>query len=172
MTHNGIVYRGRPDFVTDELIAALLAEAREQVRPRAIWQRGHMLGVGGPLGDQIATGEALHALVERHAGPVDATGVASYLFYEEEGAGIPAHIDSDVFSINVNLILHREHTGVQTSRFFLFHTDGRTREEMLLEPGEMVITFGDSVLHGRTLLSEGEVINNYTVGFQPASWED
>ena len=172
MTPNGVLYRGRPSFVTDELLAGLLHEARTDARQRAIWQRGHLLGVGGTLGEQIANGDALRGLVEELAGPVDATGVVSYLFYEEEGSGIPAHVDTEVFSINVNLILHRSHTGTQTSRLFLYHTDGRTKEEMFLQPGEMIITFGDSVFHGRTKLSAGEVITNFTVGFQPTAWED
>jgi hypothetical protein len=172
MTRNGVLYRGRPDFVTDELLHALRVEARDDVRPRAIWQRGHMLGVGGPLGDALATGPELRALVEEHAGGVDATGIASFLFYEEAGAGIAAHVDTDVFSINVNLILRREDQGVRTSRFFLFDIDGSAREDILLEEGDVCITFGDSVLHGRTPLAPGEVINNLTIGFQPSSWVD
>jgi hypothetical protein len=172
MTPNGVLYRGRPDFVTDELLAALDEEARTEVRPRAIWQPGHKLGVGGPLGDELANGEALRALVEQCAGPVEATGVASYLFYEEEGAGITAHVDTDIFSINVNLMLRHEDTGTCSSRLFLFHTDGKTREEIVLEPGDMIISFGDSVLHGRSPLAQGERITNLTIGFQPATWTD
>lgn len=172
MTPNGVLYRGRPDFVTDELLEALRVEARDEVRPRAIWQRGHRLGVGGTLGDRLATGDALRSLVESCGGPVDATGVASFLFYEEEGAGITAHVDSDVFSINVNLILRHDATGERRTRFFLFHGDGKTREEMILEPGDLLVTFGDSVLHGRSPLAAGEVMTNLTIGFQPSAWTD
>jgi hypothetical protein len=142
------------------------------VRPRAIWQRGHMLGVGGTLGDRVATGEPLRALVEQCAGPVEATGVASYLFYEDAGSGITAHVDSDIFSINVNIVLRHDDAGRRETVFFLFHTDGKTREEIVLEPGDVIVTFGDSVLHGRSPLAAGEVMTNLTIGFQPASWVD
>ena len=172
MTPNGVLYRGRPDFLTSELLSALEEEARTEVRSRAIWQPGHMLGVGGVLGDKLATGAELRALVERCAGPVEATGVASYLFYEEEGSGITAHVDTDIFSINVNVMLRHEDAGKRSSLLFLFHTDGKTREEIVLEPGDMIITFGDSVLHGRSPLARGELITNLTIGFQPASWTD
>jgi hypothetical protein len=170
MTPNGIVYRGRPDFMTDELLARIQHEARAEVRPRAIWQRGHMLGVGGPLADTIANGPELRALVERTAGPVEATGVASYLFYEEEGAGLQAHVDTCVFSINVNIVLRHESAGRLASHLFVFSVDGKTREEILLEPGETIITFGDSIVHGRAPLAASEVVNNLTIGFQPAFW--
>lgn len=171
MTPNGILYYGRPSFMGDDLLRGLQSEARKDVRPRAILQRGHILGIGGTLADELARSEHLRDLVESCAGPVDATGVASYLFYEEEGQGIGAHVDTDIFSINVNICLWHESHLTRDSRLFIFHTNGVDREEYLFEPGYMMVTFGDSVIHGRSGLSAGESLANLTIGFQPKAWE-
>jgi hypothetical protein len=170
MTSNGVVYCGRPDFMTDELLAALRRESREVVRPRAFAQPGHLLGVGAPLADEFARSKPLVDLVRRHAGPVEPTGVASFMFYEVEGAGVSTHVDTEVFSLNANLMLRHDYSG-EPSYFYTFSTDGLTLERFVLEPGEMIISFGDSIAHGRSLLGPGEVVNNLTIGFQPDHWE-
>lgn len=173
MTPNGVCYFGRPDFMTDALLAALRKEAVEVVRPQAIWQPGHLLGACGDIALALANGPELKQVVEACAGPVDATGIVSYMFYEGEGAGIPAHVDTDVFSLNVNInLFHTREGGPRQSRLFIFHSDGTEREEYVFEPGQMMITFGDSIVHGRTPLVEGESIINLTIGFQPAAWLD
>jgi hypothetical protein len=173
MTPNGICYFGRPSFMTDELLAALRTESIEKVRPNAIWQPGHYIGACGEIALALANGEDLKMIVENHCGPVDATGVISYMFYDEEGAGIAAHVDTDIFSLNVNInLFHTCTNGQRQSKLFIFHSDGQQREEYLLEPGQMMITFGDSIVHGRTPLVEGEFITNLTIGFQPAAWAD
>lgn len=171
MTPNGVCYRGRPDFMTDDYLAAIQREAAEVVRPRALWQRGHMLGLGGPLADELARSTVLRDLVEEHAGPVVTTEIASYLFYDEEGAGLRAHVDTDVFSLNVNIMLRHDAEKAQKSHLFIFSVDGKTREEVLLSPGEIIITFGDSIVHGRAPLAAGETVSILTIGFQPAVWE-
>lgn len=171
MTPNGICYFGRPDFMTDALLQALRKESVEVVRPQAIWQPGHLLGACGELAQALANGPELKELVERHGGPVDATGIVSYMFYEGEGAGIPAHVDTDVFSLNVNInLFHTRTSGPRQSRLFVFHSDGNRREEFFFEPGQLMVTFGDSIVHGRTPLVHGEAITNLTIGFQPAAW--
>lgn len=173
MTANGICYFGRPDFMSDDLLAALRKEAVEQVRPNAIWQPGHLLGACGDIALALAKGPELKRVVETHGGPVDATGVVSYMFYDGEGAGIPAHVDTDVFSLNVNInLFHSREGGSRQSRLFIFHSDGEEREEYFFEPGQMMITFGDSIVHGRTPLVAGESITNLTIGFQPEAWID
>ncbi|HMI83262.1 MAG TPA: hypothetical protein VK550_04160 [Polyangiaceae bacterium] len=169
MTSNGVIYRGRPAFLTDDFLTALQREANEEVRPRAIWQRGHMLGVSGTLADKLAMSPEMQTLIEQASGPINATGVASYLFYEVEGAGVSAHVDTEVFSINVSIMLR--HEGIhRRSRLFIFNMDGMQREDIELVPGEMIVTFGDSIVHGRSPLAAGELVNIVTFGYQPANW--
>lgn len=173
MTPNGVCYFGRPGFMTDDFLEALRKEAVEQVRPKAIAQPGHLIGDCGDLALALANGPELKRIVEQCAGPVDATGVVSYMFYEGEGTGIPAHVDTDVFSLNVNInLFHTREGGPRQSQLFIFKSDGSVKETYFFQPGEMMITFGDSIVHGRSPLVAGESITNLTIGFQPAAWID
>lgn len=165
---NGIAYRGRPAFMTDELLRALRAEARS-VRAQALPQVGHFLGRGGTLADQLAGWPEMIELVESNTVPVTPTLIASYLYYEGAGAGLSAHVDTDVFALNVNIML--EHTAVAERRSFLYIYDTSCAcEQIVLEPGEIVLTYADSIVHGRAPLADGEYVSNLTIGFQPQWW--
>lgn len=156
--------------MSDDYLARLQNEARDIRHTRAIQQRGHLVGVGGQLGDELASSAPMLTLVESSAGPVSASGVVSYMFYEDEGAGLCAHVDTDIFSINVNIMLEHTSSDERSSHLFIFSTDGEQREEIQHQPGEIVITFGDSIVHGRAPLSRGESVTLLTVGFQPTDW--
>lgn len=162
---NGIAYRGRPAFLTDDLLQRLRDEARV-VRRRAVPQTGHLLGRGGPLADRLAASPEMIALVERTTVPVTATNIASYLFYETEGAGLAAHVDTEIFSLNVNLMLEHTSTADRTSFLYIYTMDGDC-EQIVFPPGEIILTYADSVVHGRAPLARGEYVNNLTIGFQP-----
>lgn len=168
---NGVCYFERPSFMTDEYLDTLIQEATD-VRKRAIKQRGHLVGVGGKLGDKLATSTQLKDIVESYACAVNPTGVVSYMYYEDKGACLNAHVDTDVFSINVNIML--EHSGSQEllSHLYIFTTDGASKEIIRHKPGEIVITYGDSIVHGRAPLGDNENVTLLTIGFQPSQWDD
>jgi hypothetical protein len=170
MPANGVTYRGRPEFMTDELLTALREEAGELRRTRALQQNGHLIVVGGESADRFALGDDLRSLVERTSGSVEPTGVASYLYYDVPGSHLAAHVDTDIFSINVNLKLAHDNPMSPPSHLYVFHNDGRTREAIDHQPGEMVITYGDSIVHGRTPVADDETVTLLTVGFQPERW--
>lgn len=163
---NGIAYRGRPGFMTDKLLASLQAEA-VMVRRGASRFDEHFLGCGGPLADKLATSDTLATFVRTHAGDVRATGVASFLFYDEPGQGIDPHIDTDVFSLNVLLMLrHSQEDPERGSALVVFPPRGQP-ERLELEPGEIVVMFAGSVAHARERMRNGESVCILTFGFHP-----
>jgi hypothetical protein len=162
---NGIAYRGRPEFLTDELLRSLQSEAAE-LRPSAHRFDEHFLGCGAPIANQLATSKELSEFVRLHAGDVKPNGVASFLFYDEEGQGIEPHIDTDVFALNVLIMLsHRRGSG-RSSALVVFPPRGEP-ERLELQPGELLILFAGSIAHGREPIQAGEAVSILTLGFHP-----
>jgi hypothetical protein len=162
----GISYRGRPDFMTDDLLRRLRIESRE-LRCAVDHGDPRCLGLrGGPVIDALARSREMTALIERHTAPVAAGRKANYLYYEVVGSRSEAHVDSGIFAINANIML--EHTGGAARGSFLYviAPDGELTR-IVFEPGEIVIIFAGSVVHGRAPLLAGEYVNNVTIGFEP-----
>ncbi len=165
ISRNGIAYRGRPPLMSHELLESLRTEARA-VRPTARRFDEHFLGCGAPIANRLAVSEELSAFVRSHAGEVKPTGVASFLFYDEEGQGIDPHIDTDIFSLNVLLMLSHDHRPGPASALVVFPPRGQP-ERIDLAPGEMVIMFAGSITHGRERMRRGEAVSILTFGFHP-----
>ena len=165
ISHNGVAYRGRPALMTDELLRALQEEARAR-RPSAGRFDEHFLGCGAPLANDLAVSADLASFVREHAGDVDPTGVASFLYYDEPGQGIEPHIDTDIFALNVLLMLEHRWSAESPSSLVIFPPH-REPERLLLEPGEIVILFAGSIAHGRERMKPGESVSILTFGFHP-----
>jgi hypothetical protein len=163
---NGVVFRGRPPFMSDALLTALREEARLARATRPVQQIGHSLGLGGPLADELAVSREMIDFVEAHSQPIRATGVASYLFYDAPGDGMKAHVDTGIFSINANIMLEHTAEVARQSYLYIYPSSGEP-EKIVLEPGEMVLSYAGSVVHGRAPLGPGESVRNLTIGFQP-----
>jgi hypothetical protein len=162
---NGVAFRGRPAFMTDSLLRALQTEAAD-LRPSAQRFEGHFLGCGAPLANEMAIAADFTAFVRQHAGDVKPTGVASFLYYDEAGQGIDPHIDTDIFSLNVLLMLEHKHTAGRRSTLVLFPPHSEP-EHFDLAPGEIIIMFAGSITHGRVPIGEGETVSILTFGFHP-----
>jgi hypothetical protein len=163
---DGIIWKGRPDFVTDELLRALQIEM-EAERPAAIIQRwGQFVSAGGPIAQELARSPVMRRFVEDLIGPVAKVGIASCLFYDSAGAYIRPHVDTDVFSVNANLMIRHIASDTKSSQLWTYPVGGEPKP-VTLEPGELVLMYADCVVHARTPLSEGEAVRTITVGFQP-----
>lgn len=160
---NGVVYRGRPDFLTDELLDALRAEAT-QVRPQAERFDDHYVTSGAPLASEIAVSSELYDVLSAHAGHIQATARANYLYYDEPGLGIDPHVDKDTFSLNTILMLRHDYDS-QPSALVLYPA-GREPERIYLQPGEMISMYADSIAHARERVREGESIGIVAFGFR------
>jgi hypothetical protein len=163
----GAQYRGRPELLTDGLLATLVAEA-EEVGATAVPFDEHYLGCGGPVADQLATSEELTALVRSVVPGAEPTGIASYLFYKDAGQGIIPHIDTDIFSLNVLMMLaHDVPDGAESSSALYMHYPDGSEERFALTPGEVVIFLAGTQAHSRTPIAEGERVTILTFGFMP-----
>lgn len=165
ISYNGLAYRGRPNFMTDEKLFALQEEART-IRPSARRFDEHFLGCDAPIANQFALSRTLSSFVRTHAGDVKPTGIASFLYCDEDGQGIDAHIDTDIFSLNVLLMLSHRYTHEPRSALVLLPPH-RPPERIELEPGEIVIMFAGSIAHGRERMQPREAVSILTFGFHP-----
>jgi hypothetical protein len=164
----GIQYRGRPPFLTDDLLSALQAEAA-MVGPSAPPFDEHYLGCGGPVANQLANSSALADLVTSVVPKAVTTGIASYLFYRDVGQGIIPHIDTDIFSLNVLMMLaHEIPAGLAEPSALHMHFADGTKQRLQLSPGEVVIFLAGTQAHSRTPIQENERVTILTLGFMPA----
>jgi hypothetical protein len=148
-----------------EVVASCLAGLQAN-RADAIKHDQHFLACGGRLADELAVCADLVALVKSSAGPVRATGTASYIYYDIPGQNICPHIDTDVFSINAILMLRHDYSDDPKS-FLEIYPQNQPCESILLIPGEMIIFWADSVVHARSSVGLAETVNILTIGFQP-----
>ena len=163
----GAQYRGRPELLTDGLLASLIAEA-EEVGTTAVPFDEHYLGCGGPIADKLAVSEELTALVRSVVPGAEPTGIASYLFYKDAGQGIIPHIDTDIFSLNVLLMLaHEKPEDATSSSALRMHYPDGSEERFELTPGEVVIFLAGTQAHSRNPIAEGERVTILTFGFMP-----
>jgi len=164
MPLNGIAYRGFPQWLTDPLLRGLQAEA-EKRRHEPLDRTDHFLGCGGELADELANDEALVSFVEKCVGRIAPTGIASYLFYDRAGLGIRPHVDTEVFSLNLMIMLrHDVPASLTPSATRIFPAEGPS-EEHRLAVGEAMLMYGNSVVHTRSPIAEGEVVHLLTIGF-------
>jgi hypothetical protein len=163
---NGIVWRGRPDFMTDDLLVQLQKEAVQR-RGTAIQHDQHFLGCGGPLANQLAASKSLVDLVTQQAGSMMMpTGIASYLYYDQEGCGLAPHVDTQTFTMNAILMLRHEYNNGSRAHLVIYPVN-ESPQRILLEPGEFLLLFAGGTVHGREKMKVGEVVNILTFGFLP-----
>jgi hypothetical protein len=159
----GIAYRGRPHFLTDDLLSRLQTEC-DQMRDIAEKADRYLLTSTGDVAHELARGAALNQFVNEVCPGLTPTGTSSYIYYEGKDAGLDPHIDSDSYSVNVILIL--DHSSPKSgSRLIIFRPDG-TENRLQLEPGECVILYAGGTVHAREDLIEGESVRLLTIGFE------
>ena len=166
ISRNGVAYRGRPEIMTDELLTALQTEARAFRPPSATRSDAVFLGCGAPVASELAVSSKLCSFVREHAEPVEPTGIANFIYYDEPGQRTDPHVDTDLFALNVLVMLEHEYVNEPQAALVLFppHSDP---ERFELVPGEVIVMFAASIVHGREHIQPGERISIVTFGFQP-----
>lgn len=164
---HGVQYRGRPDFLTDDLLARLQQDARE-IAPKAVAFDEHYLGYGSATADWLSTSPELADFVSTIVPASLPTGVASLLYYRDAGQGIVPHVDTDIFSLNILLMLdHQYPEGLEEpSALQMHYADGEV-ERVQLSAGELVIFLAGTQAHSRSPIVEGENVTILTFGFMP-----
>jgi hypothetical protein len=167
---NGLVYKGKPSWVTNELLQELQNEAFAR-REKPLDRIDHFLGCGGKCADNLAISTEIISFVSKYSGSVKPTGIASYLYYDKPGLGIRPHVDTDVFSINLMLMLKHEYNpDSDSSATLVFPSNGNT-ESYRLGVGEVMIMFGGAVIHSRSIIGSGENVHLLTIGFNRTEGE-
>jgi hypothetical protein len=164
MPENGVVYQGRPAFMTDDLLASLNAESLN-VRDQAMRFDDHYVTTGAPLARQVALSDQLSTLVGERVAHIRPTAKANYLYYDEPGLGIEPHVDNEGFSLNAIMMLAHESTSKRSA--LVLYPPQLPAEHVQLAPGEMIIFFADSIAHARERVTDGEKIRIVAFGFQP-----
>ncbi|MFC5473120.1 hypothetical protein [Paraherbaspirillum soli] len=168
----GIVYRGRPDFMTDDLVQQLRAEALS-FRPQAKENyEQFIVTVDTPddstVCEKLAASDDLYRLVTQHAGPCQHSYISSYIYYEVAGQCSKPHVDNAFTSVTVMIGLRNDQLdpAAPSSTSIVYWPDSPPMEYRL-EPGELAIFFGVCVLHGRSPISAGETVHSLLLSFQP-----
>jgi hypothetical protein len=163
---SGIVWRGRPDFMTDDLLIQLQQESIQR-RTTAIAHDQHFLGCGGTVANRLAESKLLLDLVTKEAAtPMAPTGVASYLYYDREGCGLPPHVDTQTFTMNAILMLKHEYRNDSPAHLVVYPVN-EPPQKILLQPGELILLFAGGTIHAREKMKAGEIVNILTFGFLP-----
>ncbi|HEX6370900.1 MAG TPA: hypothetical protein VF006_18420 [Longimicrobium sp.] len=161
---NGVVYRGRPSFVTDALLRALQEESAS-LRHTALRFDDHYVVSGAPLAREIGFSTELNDLVSAHADHVTPTAKANYLYYDKPGMGIDPHVDNETFSLNAIMML--EHVYERDPSALILYPPRSPVERIFLSPGEMIVMYADSITHARERIRAGERVRIVAFGFQP-----
>ncbi|ALV07413.1 hypothetical protein [Roseateles depolymerans] len=164
MRVQGTMWRGRPACVTDIVLASLQEESR-CTREIAKPTDRYLLGCGGTVADQFALDRDLKRFVQDLYPGVEPTGVASYIYYDGQGHGLDPHVDTEVYEINVIVMLEHLHPVDAEPSHLLIYEDDVSPRRILLAPGEVVVLNAGSVVHAREDMKPGERVSILTVGF-------
>lgn len=168
MRLEGATWRGRPAFLTDKLLGELQGESRRGrlVAKEPTAMDRYLLTCGGTVADKFATHPELVALVQERFPRVHPTGIASYIYYDGEEHGLDPHVDTEVYAVNVILMLDHEYTA--NPSHLLVYENGAQPEKILLKPGDMLILNAGCVVHAREDMGPGEKVGILTIGFGDA----
>jgi hypothetical protein len=168
-TRGLVCYVGRPEWLSDEHVTAMLAESLA-FRAHATVVRSQAHCPVGPAGKAFTQAAELHRLIENHVGNVVPSGNSNYLYYDEPGAKIDPHTDSPDFPLQVLLMLHQSgYTSARRSALAVFPEGPESIMRITLDPGHLVLFKAAEVVHGRTSAGPGERITLIGAGFLPAT---
>lgn len=163
---DGIYYRARPSWLTDELLAALQAEAVVKRRSAAKVHTQYF-GAIGPVARAYMRSPELSALVREHVPDATSSDKGNYRYYDYPGCHISPHYDDTDYEMSTLLMLAHTSPGPRRSALVLFPT-GPVPIKVFLEPGELIVFHARGVIHGRTPVGDGETVCNLGVGYAVA----
>ena len=166
----GLVYRGRPPWMSDELLDALCTESDDYASEAYMNAYQQIARVDSERGDtvseRLARSAPLLDLVHQHAGACQPLHITSYLHYTSPTQFCEPHTDTQRIPISALVELRHEWTTPPHSRT-VNYWPGRPRLDHLGEPGEISIFFGCHALHGRTAPGPGERVSALLMSFRP-----
>ena len=162
----GFCRLGRLPFVSDDELAALLAEAgRSQRSTIAVAQQ---IADPGPALRRLAVDPRLRDAVSEALGvAVEPTYRAVYMFYEPH-ARVDLHVDHADYEVIVHLTLAHDppDDGSRRAALVVYRLD-RPPARVELAPGEAMTLRGRGSVHTREPLKGGEHWTTLAIGFKP-----
>jgi len=157
---DGMMWTGRPAFVTDAVLAALQCRARAESVNKI--RSGKHFFVECPAMLELLPPGALASFLQALEGGLQPRGKANLQYYEAPGECIGAHVDVDDFGLSGVMLLRHEHQQPRASRLWVFPR-GQAPKVVELEPGHMVIFCGQAVIHQRTAVAAGEQVTTLAI---------
>lgn len=165
---DGVQWTGRPSFMQDSTVEALIAESR-LLRPLARRFDDHRVSKGQSVALEVGYSTAFSDLVQTHAGAARFSGRCNYTYYDEPGMGVDPHVDNVEFPlIAITMLSHKMEEGAarDPSGTMIFRR-GQEPKRYLLQPGELLLLYSDSVMHSRVRMQTNEEVTIIVFGFEP-----
>jgi acyl-CoA synthetase (AMP-forming)/AMP-acid ligase II len=159
------LYVGRPAFVTEDLLAALRAEAARQ-RPAAVFEQNCLMARPGPVARRLAALEELRTLLAGLGQRAEPVGTGKYVYCDGTARGPGEHLHTEPFVLNVELSLEHDRAGAEAAQIVLCPPWEEARP-VHTEPGDMVVWFAGSVPHARDEMSPGQSLTAISMFFEP-----
>ncbi|MBK6323545.1 MAG: 2OG-Fe(II) oxygenase [Burkholderiales bacterium] len=159
-----LLFKGGIDFLDFACIQSLAVEAAG-LFPRASEAQGHLYHPGGEVANSLSVSPELCRFMQDLVPECQPTGIASYVYYCRPGHGIPPHIDTNMFLLNVLIVLEHAYSGAPSN--LVIYPDGPTPITVKLAPGDVVVFDGGSLVHAREKLGVDERLSILTIGFHP-----
>jgi len=169
LTQDGVLWRGKIPFLDENLLTKIEHELDEFRKDAAPQKWGQYISPGGALVQKYFASQELRFFVEKYSGRLEGAGVPSCLYYDEIGAHIKPHVDTDNFCVNLNVMISHRSESSRNSKLVIYPVGDALPVEVYLSPGEGILMYADCIVHTRTPVSKGESIKNITVGFKPSS---
>jgi len=160
-----VLYVGRPEFLTNRMLAALQAEAEDR-RSGATVVHHYQIADLGPAADELARSDDLRALVSGLVGPMAANQMGKYVYCDESTRGLGVHIGSQPFAVNAELKLAHEHPSGPAGHLILWPPYGE-KQSLDVSPGEFVLWYAGGVPHVRDDPEPDERMTAVSVFFEP-----
>lgn len=169
MHPGGLRYHGPAPIITEDLLRSLQAEAEEQE------EISHRTGVqelspGGPVAVAFSSAPEVLDFVSKAVGHrVFPTEIGSYLFYNHTGDYLYPHVDTEVFAVNLIVMLKHdlpEGVPLPDGSCLLVWEAGKGERRVPLAVGEVAVLLASGTVHGREAIRDGEKVTIVTVGFQ------
>jgi acyl-CoA synthetase (AMP-forming)/AMP-acid ligase II len=160
-----VLYLGRPEFLSDELLRSLQDEAVASQAGATVIHHWCTADIG-PAAHRFVESEGLRTLVSRLAGPMAPTGYGKYVYCDEAVSGVGVHLHTQPFAVNVELKLAHEHPAGEPGQLVLWPPHAE-KHRFEVWPGEMVLWFNGNVPHTREEPRPGEKMTAVSVFFEP-----
>lgn len=167
----GIVFKGHPDFLSDELLTALIAEAENfKIRSKPNFDQ-FIYHVDtdncSTIAEQLEQSQEVLDFVSKYAGPVEPSCITSYIYYNKKGQCSLPHVDNAFTAVTLMISLKHVFKNSNTTSKSVIYWADKPRFDYQLISGEATIFFGTTMLHGRTPVSEGEEVLSMLLSFRP-----